>query len=64
MNRQWKRFHGEYEKIHYDISLYTGEEYLMCYPNAGNFHTLEGTRITGEKVQYIRESKDHPLDVL
>jgi hypothetical protein len=36
----------------------------MCYPNAGNFHTLEGTRITGEKVQYIRESKDHPLDVL
>jgi len=63
MGLRWTKFDGEYEKVHYDIHLHTGEKYTMCYPNEGNFHTLDGNKqIKGELVQYIKESKYHPMD--
>lgn len=66
------KFDGEYEKQFYDIVLYNGKfiidgklkynrpDFIIehCWPNAGKFHTPDGTVIDGEDVYKYRRSRN------
>jgi len=58
MTHKWKEYTGEYEKEFYDIKLESGNEYLHCWPNAGNFHLPSGGVIDGEAVKFFRLSEN------
>lgn len=55
---RWVPYTGDYEKEFYDIKLDDGSVLLMCWPNAGTFHTQMGRVIDGAVVAHIRPSED------
>ena len=59
---KWRIYNGDREKEWCDIILKDGTEILMCWPNANTFHGLSCT-INESKVEQIRKSDFHPLDV-
>ena len=59
---KWKRYEGDYEKEWYDIRLFNGVEYQLCYPNAGTFYTGDGDAFTEDDIEYYKPSNKHPLD--
>lgn len=63
--KEWTKYKGDYDKEYYDIKLKKrmhGRLYVTyCYPNAGNFHELNGDLIVPEEnVDEIRLSKHLP----
>lgn len=61
---EYIKYNGDYEKVYYDIKTYDGKEYSICYPIAGDFHTVAGKHIKGHDVELFKLSDKHPLDVL
>lgn len=62
MNK-WKDYDGEYEKEEYVIVLKNGTMIYPCWPNAGKFHALDGSKriIDGEDVHRIRLCEENEL---
>jgi len=58
---EYKIYTGEYEKQHYDVKCFNGDEHESCWPNAGNFYAFDGTRIFGKDVAEIKICDIHPL---
>lgn len=58
------RYNGWRYKTRYDITLYSGEHYVGCYPNGNAWHTRDenNKRVTDEEVEFIMFTADKDLD--
>lgn len=58
------RYNGWRYKTRYDITLYSGEHYVGCYPNGNAWHTRDenNKRVTDEEVEFIEFTADKDLN--
>lgn len=58
------RYNGWRYKTQYDITLYSGEHYVGCYPNGNAWSTRDNNnkRVTDEEVEFIQFTADKDLN--
>jgi hypothetical protein len=54
VNKKWRRFTDDYEKVFYEVKLPGGTIVKNCWPNAGGIW-VAGKRYLPEDEIYVRE---------
>ena len=59
----WVKYEGDRDKTWYDIKLFDGRIFYLCYPNADAFHPFMEARIDEKDVEFIKLSEIHPMQL-